>query len=408
MMRSIVYILTGIIRIGMQPPATNPFRFGALALDEAFADRDSEIAELADDIRNGQDVVVFAPRRFGKSSLLWAAARSLSAESALVAEVDLMTTPTKERLAAALAASIFEQIASPLERIREKALAPFRGLSVAPTINVDPEDGSLSFSFGVTPRRPDIDATLERLLELPAELGGARGRRTALVIDEFQEIVELDPDLPKLLRAVFQRQPEVAHVYLGSKRHVMERIFSDAHEPFWRSAKPVELGPIEAAPFAAFIKGRFRESGKEAATDALDELLALTGGHPYATQELCYFLWQQTPAGETATLERLARSLEAVLRSENAHFSLLWEDASRVQKLVLEALAQEEGRPFTAAYRERHELPASTNVQKALRALEQREVVTGSGGEYRIAEPFLAAWLNRQRAENTREARSTR
>jgi hypothetical protein len=319
-----------------------------------------------------------------------------------------MTTPTKERLAAALAASIYEQIASPLERVREKALAPFRGLSIRPTVTVDPEDGSLSFSFGVAPRQPDIDATLERLLELPAELGSARGRRTALVIDEFQEIVDIDPHLPKLLRAVFQRQPEVSHVYLGSKRHVMERIFSDANEPFWRSAKPVELGPIDSVPFARFIESRFRDSGKEIAPEAVEMLLRLTGGHPYATQELCYFLWQQTPGEEVATAEWLSRALEAVLRSENAHFSLLWEDASAVQKLVLQALARESGRPFTAAYRDRHDLPPSTNVQKALRALEKREVVIGSGGEYRIAEPFLSEWLNRQRAENTLEARSTR
>lgn len=392
----------------MQAAPTNPFRFGSLALDEDFADRETEIAELADDVRNGQDVVVFAPRRYGKSSLLWAAARSLGADSVLVAQVDLMTTPTKERLAAALAASIYEQIASPLERVREKALAPFRGLTVRPTITIDPEGGSLSFSFGVAPQQPDIDATLERLLELPAELGGTRHRRTALVIDEFQEIVDIDPHLPKLLRAVFQRQSEVSHVYLGSKRHVMERIFSDANEPFWRSAKPVELGPIDSGPFGTFIESRFRDSSKEAAPEAVEALLRLTGGHPYATQELCYFLWQQTPNGEVATADRLSRALEAVLRSENAHFSLLWEDASAVQKLVLQALARQPGRPFTVAYRERHDLPPSTNVQKALGALEKREVVIGSGGEYRIAEPFLAEWLNGQRAENVPVARSTR
>ncbi len=382
----------------MQGDETNPFRFGSLALDESFADREGEIAELAEDVRNGQDVVVFAPRRYGKSSLLWAAARTLGADSVLVAQVDLMGTPTKERLAAALAATIYEQIASPLERVREKAVAPFRGLGVRPTITVDPEDGSLSFSFGVATQERDIDATLERLLELPAELGGARGRRTALVMDEFQEIVDIDPALPKLLRAVFQRQPEVSHVYLGSKRHVMERIFSDANEPFWRSAKPVELGPIEAAPFAAFIEGRFRESGREVGQQAVAALLRLTGGHPYATQELCYFLWQQTPAGEVAAVAQLERALDAVLRSENAHFDLLWGGASAVQKLVLQALAREPGRPFTAAYRDHHDLPAATNVQKALGALEKREVVGGSGGEYRIMEPFLTEWLNRGRA----------
>jgi hypothetical protein len=373
---------------------SNPFRFGALALDEAFADREDERAELVSDIRNGQDVVVLAPRRCGKSSLLWSAMQALGREGILAAHVDLMTAPTKERLAAALARSIYEQIASPLERIRERALAPFRALQVQPVVTVDPQDGSLSFSFALGRQEADVDATLERLLQLPAELGGAGKRRTALVIDEFQEIVEVDPNLPRLLRSVFQQQPDVSHVYLGSKRHVMERIFSDANEPFWRSAKPIELGTIAADAFAPFIAERFRGSGREAEGAAIEELLAITGGHPYATQELAYFLWEQVPGGEVASTEHLQEALAAVLSSEHAHFTLLWEGASAVQRVVLQALAQEPGRPFTAAYRARHDLPASTNVQKALRALERREVVAGSGGAYRIVEPFLAEWLN--------------
>jgi len=371
---------------------TNPFSFGALALDDSFADRASELAELTSDIRNGQDVVVFAPRRCGKSSLVWRAARALARKQVLVAQVDLMTTPTKEGLAAALAKSIYEQIASPLERVREKALAPFRGLSVQPTINVNPDDGSFSFSFGVAQRPAEIDPTLERLLELPAELGSARGRRAALVMDEFQEIVDIDPALPKLLRSVFQRQPEVAHVYLGSKHHIMERIFNDANEPFWRSAKSMELGNIPVEPFAAFIVERFHDSGREVEDVVVADVLARTDGHPYATQELCYFLWEQT--GDTvAGQAELDRALAAVLRSEHAHFSLLWEGASAVQKQVLQALAREPGRPFSAAYRTDHNLPPVTNVQKALRALTQRELVTGEGGTYRITEPFLAEWL---------------
>ncbi len=372
---------------------SNPFRFGALALDESFADREDERAELVADVRNGQDVVVFAPRRCGKSSLVWSATQALTREGILVSHVDLMTTPTKERLAAALARSIYEEIASPLERLKERALAPFRGLQVQPTVTVDPEDGSLSFSFALDRSDADIDATLERLLQLPAELGGAGKRRTALVLDEFQEIVGVDPMLPRLLRSVFQQQPEVAHVYLGSKRHVMKKIFSNANEPFWRSAKSIELGTIAADAFAAFLVGRFKATGRAAGEEAVRDLLAITDGHPYATQELAYFLWEQVPAGESVSAERLRSALAAVLRSEHAHFTLLWEDASAVQRILLQALARDPGRPFTAAYRNRHNLPASTNVQKALKALEQREVVGGSAGRYRIVEPFLAEWL---------------
>jgi uncharacterized protein len=372
----------------------NPFRYGALALDETFADRERELAELVADVRNGQDVVVFAPRRYGKSSLLWRAAGELTRRRVLVAAVDLMTTPSKQKLAEKLAGEIYEHVASRLERAREAALAPFRGLRVQPVVNVDPVDGSLTFSFGIGRRSADIDATLERLLELPAELGSARGRRVALVLDEFQEVVEIDRGLPKLMRAVFQQQPEVAHVYLGSKRHVMERIFNDENEPFWRSAKPIELGRIDPSQFSGFVAERFRAGGKEVEPAVVDELLAHTGGHPYATQELAYFLWEEARPGSAAGAAALDRALAAVLRSEHAHFSLLWERAAKSQRLLLEALAREQpGRPFSADYRHEHGLPAAATMQKAARALTEREIVSGEAGAYRIVEPFLAEWI---------------
>jgi hypothetical protein len=92
------------------------------------------------------------------------------------------------------------------------------------------------------------------------------------------------------MRAVFQEQPEVAHVYLGSKRHMMRRLFSDENEPFWRSAKPIELGVIAPDAFAPYIVERFRATGRSVDPAVVDALLASTSGHPYATQELCYFL----------------------------------------------------------------------------------------------------------------------
>ncbi len=376
----------------------NPFLFGTLALDESFADRRREIEELAADVRNGQDVVVIAPRRYGKSSLISAAAQTLGKgrNKVLVADVDLMTTPSKERFAAALAASIYEHIASPLERAWDKATAPFRRLRVQPAIGLDPETGAVSFSFAAAREPQDVDATIEGLLRLPAELEPARGRRIALVFDEFQEVVEIDPQLPKLMRSIFQRQPEISHVYLGSKRHVMHRLFNDENEPFWRSAKTIELGLIPAAEFAPFLAERFAAGDRAAEPETVESLLALTGGHPHATQELSYFLWQGTPAGESATPARLEAALAAVLRSEHSHFSLLWENASAVQKLVLQALAREPGRPYRNEYRARHQLPATASVQKALRALEKREVVAGQRGAYRIVEPFLAEWLRLQ------------
>jgi hypothetical protein len=379
----------------MRSSDENPFLFGALALDETFADRRAELDELVRDLRNGQDVVVFAPRRYGKSSLVWAGQRILRAEDVLVAQVDLMTTPNKERLAAALAAAIYEDIASPLGRVKDRATAVFRGLRLQPMMNVNPETGAVGFSFAAAREPTDIDATIEQLLELPAGLAAERKRKTVLVLDEFQEIVEIDPSLPKLIRAVLQRQPEVSHVYLGSKRHVMERIFNDENEPLWRSAKPIELGRIAAERFAPFLSEKFRSTGRAIGERTVADLLELTQGHPHATQELAYFLWEQTPAGETADGDRLAAALAALIRAEDARFTLLWEELATVQRLLLQALAAEPGHPYSKAYRDRHALPAAASVQTALGALERRELIAGENGAYGIVEPFLAEWLRR-------------
>src|SRR5438552_1827485 len=213
---------------------TNPFQYGALALDQAFTDREREIAELSADVRNGQDVVIFAPRRYGKSSLIWRVVQRLVKRGVLVGQIDL--------------------------------------------------------------------------------------------------------GLPKLMRSAFQEQPEVAHVYLGSKRHMMERIFNDANEPFWRSAKQMELGVIDPAAFEPWVLERFEQTGKRVSADALARAFEITRGHPYATQELFYFLWGQTSAGATAGLDQLELALEGTLRSENAHFGLLWDSLAAAQRLVLLAL----------------------------------------------------------------------
>jgi hypothetical protein len=375
--------------------ATNPFRYGALALDDAFTDREAELAELISDVRNGQDVVIFAPRRYGKSSLVWRVSQQLIDEDVLVAQVNLMTTPTKEKLAEKLAETIHEDVASILFRARER-LRVFAGLRITPIVTVDPNTGRLGFSFDAGRQPQDVDATLERLLELTGQLAAERERKVALVLDEFQEIVDIDPNLPKLMRSVFETQPEVAHVYLGSKRHMMERIFSDENEPFWRSAKRMELGVIAPPLFRGYIDAQFRKTGRAIDPAVVDRLLGVTFGHPYATQELAYFLWEETPEGRMAGAEQYDVALDKLLRSEHAHFGLIWEKAAKAQRLVLQALAREPGRPLGGDYRRRHGLPGASSVQRALEALVKDELVAKDGrGEYRIAEPFLAEWLQR-------------
>jgi hypothetical protein len=377
----------------------NPFTFGALALDDAFVDRDKELAALAADLRSGQDVVVLAPRRYGKSSLVLRAMQRAHRAGIHVAYCDLLRTPTKERFAAALAGTIFADLASPAGQLAERAAALFRGVRVRPVMEIDPDDGGIRFSFHTARGAPDIDDTIDRLLELPGELAAERKKRVALVLDEFQEVVRIDETLPNRMRAVFQTQPEVAHVYLGSKRDVLERIFNDRNEPFWRSARQMEIGRLPLDALARHLRRRFAQSERDIDEDAVAALLTLTDGHPYATQELAFFTWARVPHGHAAHAPDVEAALVDVLRAEHNNLARIWEGATRNERLVLLALRQGPANVYAEETRARTGLPAPTFVQRAVTGLLREDVVEKTpDGRYTIAEPFLGEWLVREQA----------
>jgi hypothetical protein len=156
----------------------------------------------------------------------------------------------------------------------------------------------------------------------------------------------------------------------------------------------MEIGLISPSLFQDFIRERFEATERGVSDAVAGRLLGITKGHPYATQELAYALWDEVPHGLTATDDDLDHALRAVLHAENAHFTLVWERATKPQKLLLQALANEAGRPFSVAFRDRHGLPSSSHVQRALKPLLDGELVAKEErGSYEIAEPFLREWI---------------
>ena len=139
-------------------------------------------------------------------------------------------------------------------------------------------------------------------------------------------------------------------------------------------------------------------------------LLAATGGHPYATQELAYFLWELVPSGEEASVTDVDAALEQVLQSEHNHFARIWEDATENERLVLIALSEEPGRLYSEGFRARHRLPSSTYIQRAVGALTREDLIARGPHGYAIVEPFLADWVRREQsaAEVTARLRAAR
>ena len=219
-------------------------------------------------------------------------------------------------------------------------------------------------------------------------------------------MTRLDETLPNRMRAVFQTQPEVSHVYLGSKRHVLDALFNDRNEPFWRSARQMIVGRLPHDALGAYVRDRFARSERDIDDDALVRLLDLADGHPYATQELAFFAWARVPHGHAAHASDVEAAVVDVLRAEHNNLSRIWEGATQNERLVLLALRSGPASLYAEETRLTAGLPAATFVQRAVSALVREDVVQkGADGRYVIAEPFLAEWIGREEAGGLEQAR---
>src|SRR2546426_820194 len=103
-------------RVKAAPSATNPFRFGRIVSGDAFTDREADLLALERELRGGQNILIEAPRRFGKTSLILEVKRRLEAAGIPVAYLDCMLVPSRARLADRLASAYLDAFKNPAQR----------------------------------------------------------------------------------------------------------------------------------------------------------------------------------------------------------------------------------------------------------------------------------------------------
>ncbi|TMD41559.1 MAG: hypothetical protein E6I88_07220 [Chloroflexi bacterium] len=384
------------VRVKQLP--SNPFRFGRIVSGDAFTDREADILVLQRELRDGQNVLIEAPRRFGKTSLILEVRRRLQADGVPVAYLDCMLVPSRARLADRLASAYFDAFRTPTQRAEEWVVQHLKAVRIRPTLSID-DHGHTQVSFeAASAGSTNLDALLEQLFQEP-ELIAKTGKKKRLVVilDEFQDLMELGPGLLRQLRAVIQHQQHVSYAFLGSRQGLLRKAVHDRGAPLLKMARPYPLGPLPKDEFTHFLQTRFKASGRPLPRPAIDALIDFTGGHPNDTQEAAHFLW------EVALLplppDALVRTaIDRMLDAEAAQMTVLWHDSAPAQRSLLVALVEWGGRNiYSEDFRRHANLGAATTVQRAVQTLIERELVDlDANGVYRIKERFFEEWIRRR------------
>ncbi len=365
----------------------NPFHYGSAVTGERFTDRATELKVLVTCMTHGQNAVLLSPRRYGKTSLLKRAAELAAEAGARVAMANLVQCSTRrevaEELATAIARSLASKLGAKLDELR-KHLA-----DLSPSFSVEAHGVKVS----LTPLTQDSDWT-EEIKSALRSLNRARAKRerVALVIDEFQRTVEINQGLPGIFKAMVDELEQVSLVFAGSRRHLMEELSNTPGAPLLGVGQRINLLPIPADEMIPFLIERAKSGGKKVSRDVAAVIYERANGVPNHVQQLAF--WTYAEARKELDLEAVDRALATVLSLSVVDFTEAIDRVSPVQQRLLRSLAEKPAKDlFSRRFVAITGVSNPSGVGRALRRLEDLELIEFGPEGWRVANPFFARWL---------------
>ena len=371
----------------------NPFYLIPHTPKAYFCDREQETDDLLRFLKNGSNVTLVSPRRYGKTGLIYHLFDSIKEQDKKVELVyaDIYATSSVDDFIAVLAESVSNQL-------KKDSLIKsfFQKLgSIRPVFSQDPLSGEpkLSFTFQTdAQRRYSLKALFDFLEHRPA--------RVIVAIDEFQQIRDYEGlPMEALLRTHIQPLTNVQFIFSGSKKHTMAEMFTAENSPFYESASLYSLEKIDYAVYASFIKKQFAAQKKTISEEAIDFILEWTRCHTFYTQSLCNRVFSATK--KEAGMVDVFVAADAILKENDAAFLERRAYLTAKQWKFLRAVAKEGevSEPTGAAFLQKYGLGAPSSAARILNALVDKELLLETksmkGSSYCVYNVFLSRWLER-------------
>ncbi len=375
----------------------NPFEFGRELGADELVDREDELRELGTVIAEQRKHFLVGPRRFGKSCLLAASAESAERSGALVLRYNVELFPSLDLLAQRLVRDATARLTGTSEKVVGAAKVFFKQLK--PEFRYDPSDGTWSVTFGSGRDAAPLPLLVDAL-EGVERLAQGRDQPTAVVLDEFQSVVEPGGVAAEgQVRAVIQQHRHVAYVFSGSNTRLLTAMVGDPNRPLYRLGSWRFLGAIPRPPLSAFLANGL---GTVAAVtdEGITAILDSAEDVPYNVQLLAHGCWEE--AHETGRKPELTREFVETMQAKLAMrhdpvYSQLWSGLTPAQQKTILAVIHERGEALAStAVARRYNLPITT-LQRGVESLTAKRLLwpeaSGGSTRLRLEDPLFGAWI---------------
>lgn len=351
-----------------------------------FVGREKEIEYISELLKLGQNIVLIAPRRYGKTSLILEVLSRIKNPELYTSFIDVFSIPTLESLPIHITKEVLKnhRLDNIFTATKNSALSMLKNLQLKATI----ED--FEYILGFSESQKNNWDLLEKSIDFIDQFAQKHEKRMICVFDEFGDIKKLDGDkIIKLFRSKIQLQNNVSYIFSGSYESVMSSLFIEKNAPFFRFARVINLGGIEKEKFLTFYQSQLSLYNINCNNEYLSAILDFTCGHPYysqlALQELIiyYALNKKTPEFEVL--------LEQMLIVERNYLEKSWEEISFSKqnvKLILSIINTK-----TGIYADLKN--SGVNVARGLKTLSQNGIIAKKETGFELTDPLLQYWIEK-------------
>lgn len=365
----------------------NPFKVGKGYSQEHFIDRQREIDYMVNVAESGNNLVILAPRRFGKT---WLLHKFKESTSFVVLYVDLFGVISLKGLSTQLINQSFQIL-------KEKDPVSFvtkylKNLGRYISFSINFQHVSFSFSSNV-----DEEILLNECYKLLSSLSKTLKRRVIVIFDEFQEHERIYKNLPESLRSYFQIEGNVSFFFAGSKKHMLESLFFQKSGAMYHSCLRMDVDTyLPKEDCIQYAQKKFKESYKSLPNEPAEFIFNLTRGHPYFFQLLCYETWNKTDS--VVTKEIVTEAYEILCDRESYAYDVLIDKVDyRYVRNILALLTKGESEPFSQETLKRYGIPTASVMSRTLKLLSEHGIVEKLGrGKYIITDPLFESYLQRR------------
>lgn len=370
----------------------NPFVTNGYAGSAYFCDRVNETKDITSLLRNGNNIALISPRRYGKTDLIRHCFDQQEIKNQYYTFIiDIYSTKSLSDMVNKMGRAILDVLKPKGKKHWETFLNIVHSIKAG--ISFDAM-GQPSWNVSVG----DISNPNNTLDEIFQYLQQA-DKHCFVAIDEFQQILKYDDtNVEAAIRTYVQYCSNANFVFMGSQRHLMGAMFVSPNRPFYQSVAVMNLNLIDLDKYWEFGRMHFEKAGKSIDKALVEQLYARFEGVTFYLQKVMNVLYMRTSEGGHCGVEDLLPAIDYIVDFTQSTYEDLMYQLPEKQSLVLKAIADDGkvSQITSGKFSKRHGLPSPSAVKSAVNALLDKDLITQTKGVYQVYDKFLEIWLQRQ------------